>query len=102
MPRDTSAGSMSALAEAGERRAAPAPFRSGVTLCIINTIIGAGQPVITRWGAVNLDPLLFCTGAVVFATLCTIPLLHYHRRVGIDFRPALPRAACLSSRWRER
>ena len=44
-------------------------------LCIINTIIGAGQPVITRWGAVHLDPLLFCTGAVVFASICTIPLL---------------------------
>jgi drug/metabolite transporter (DMT)-like permease len=50
-------------------------FKVGLTLCIINTIIGAGQPVITRWGAVHLDPLLFCTGAVVVATLCTIPLL---------------------------
>lgn len=50
-------------------------FQIGLTLCIINTIIGAGQPVITRWGAVHLDPLLFCTGAVVVATLCTIPLL---------------------------
>lgn len=51
-------------------------FRVGVVLAIINTIIGAGQPVITRWGAVNLDPLLFCTGAVVFASICTIPLLY--------------------------
>lgn len=51
-------------------------FQVGLTLCIINTIIGAGQPVITRWGAIHLDPLLFCTGAVVFATLCTLPLLH--------------------------
>jgi len=50
-------------------------FQVGLTLCIINTIIGAGQPVITRWGAVHLDPLLFCTGAVVFASICTIPLL---------------------------
>src|SRR5260370_34469084 len=52
-------------------------FQVGLTLCIINTIIGAAQPVITRWGAVNLDPLLFCTGAVVFATICTIPLLYF-------------------------
>jgi drug/metabolite transporter (DMT)-like permease len=52
-------------------------FQIGFTLCIINTIIGAAQPVITRWGAVNLDPLLFCTGAVVFATICTIPLLYF-------------------------
>src|SRR5260370_5810345 len=52
-------------------------FQIGFTLCIINTIIGAAQPVITRWGAVNLDPLLFCTGAVVFATICTVPLLYF-------------------------
>ncbi len=52
-------------------------FQVGLTLCIINTIIGAGQPVITRWGAVHLDPLLFCTGAVVFATLCTLPVLQF-------------------------
>ena len=52
-------------------------FQVGVTLCIINTIIGAAQPVITRWGAVNLDPLLFCTGAVVFASICTLPLLYF-------------------------
>ena len=52
-------------------------FQIGLTLCIINTIIGAAQPVITRWGAVNLDPLFFCTGAVVFATICTVPLLYF-------------------------
>ncbi|HYL57560.1 MAG TPA: DMT family transporter [Candidatus Acidoferrales bacterium] len=51
-------------------------FRVGVALSIVNTIIGAGQPVITRWGATNLDPLLFCTGAVVFASICTLPLLY--------------------------
>src|SRR5208283_6000801 len=52
-------------------------FQVGLTLCIINTILGAGQPVITRWGAVHLDPLLFCTGAVVFASICTIPFLQF-------------------------
>ncbi len=52
-------------------------FQVGVTLCIINTIIGAGQPVITRWGAVHLDPLLFCTSAVVLASICTIPVLYF-------------------------
>ena len=62
--------------EAATARRARA-FQVGVTLCIINTIIGAGQPVITRWGAVHLDPLLFCTSAVVFASICTIPVLHF-------------------------
>jgi len=63
-------------------------FKVGLTLCIINTIIGAGQPVITRWGAVHLDPLLFCTGAVVVATLCTIPLLVFtgELRLIVDHR----------------
>ncbi|MDO8432954.1 MAG: DMT family transporter [Candidatus Binatus sp.] len=51
-------------------------FKVGLTLAIISTILGAGQPVITRWGAIHLDPLLFCTGAVVFATLCILPVLY--------------------------
>lgn len=58
-------------------------FKVGLTLAIINTIIGAGQPVITRYGAVHLDPMLFCTGAVVFATLCTIPLLYHRGELGL-------------------
>ena len=73
MPTDSSATSVSPVGDATARRARA--FQVGVTLCIINTVIGAGQPVITRWGAVHLDPLLFCTGAVVFASICTIPLL---------------------------
>src|ERR1700730_18557880 len=77
MPSNTSASSMPPVANesASDTTLRARAFQVGLTLCIINTIIGAGQPVITRWGAVHLDPLLFCTGAVVFATLCTIPVL---------------------------
>src|SRR5580693_10501681 len=75
MPTDTSASSMPPVAGANETALRARAFQVGLTLCIINTIIGAGQPVVTRWGAVHLDPLLFCTGAVVFAALCSIPLL---------------------------
>ncbi len=75
MPTDTSASPMPPVVDATALRARA--FQVGLALCIINTIIGAGQPVITRWGAVHLDPLLFCTGATVFATLCTIPVLHF-------------------------
>ena len=90
MPTETSARAMppvpneSAIETARRARA----FKVGLTLCIINTIIGAGQPVITRWGAVHLDPLLFCTGAVVVATLCTIPLLVFtgELRLIVDHR----------------
>ena len=77
MPANTSAGSVPPIANesAAETASRARAFQVGLALCIINTIIGAGQPVITRWGAVHLDPLLFCTGAVVFASICTIPLL---------------------------
>src|ERR1700678_382006 len=85
MRTDTSAGSISPVADAGETARRARAFQVGLTLCIINTIIGAGQPVITRWGAVHLDPLLFCTGAVVFATLCTIPLLHFTGELRLIF-----------------
>jgi drug/metabolite transporter (DMT)-like permease len=74
MAIDASTADLRASAATARRSRA---FQIGFTLCIINTIIGAAQPVITRWGAVNLDPLLFCTGAVVFATICTIPLLYF-------------------------
>jgi drug/metabolite transporter (DMT)-like permease len=77
MAAETSAGSIPPLADENVAARRARAFQVGLTLCIINTIIGAGQPVITRWGAVHLDPLLFCTGAVVFATLCTLPLLQY-------------------------
>ncbi len=86
MRTETSAESMSPVANAAAVRRARA-FQVGFTLCIINTIIGAGQPVITRWGAVHLDPLLFCTGAVVFATLCTIPLLWFNGELSLIMDP---------------
>ena len=74
MAIDASTADLSASAAIARRSRA---FQIGLTLCILNTIIGAAQPVVTRWGAVHLDPLLFCTGAVVFATICTVPLLYF-------------------------
>jgi len=53
-------------------------FRIGVALAISNTIIGAGQPALTRWGAVNLDPLLFCTGSVFVASICSVWFMYRH------------------------
>src|SRR5277367_1990547 len=87
MRPETSAGSMPPIASerANETAVRARAFQVGLTLCIINTIIGAGQPVITRWGAVHLDPLLFCTGAVVFATLCTLPILQYNGELPLLF-----------------
>lgn len=62
-------------------------FQIGLSLAIVNTIIGAGQPVITRYGAVHLDPLLFCTGAVVFASACTLTLLYFRGELAILVDP---------------
>src|ERR1019366_914395 len=87
MPTDTSAGSAPSIAGASETARRARAFQVGVTLCIINTIIGAGQPVITRWGAVHLDPLLFCTGACVFASICTIPLLQFNGELRLIVDP---------------
>jgi drug/metabolite transporter (DMT)-like permease len=85
MPPGTSVGSPLFSETLMARRARA--FQVGFTLCIINAIIGAGQPVVTRWGAVHLDPMLFCTGAVVSATLCTIPFLHYRGELKLIFDP---------------
>lgn len=74
------------IAGAEEARRSRA-FQVGMILAIINTILGAGQPVITRYGAVHLDPLLFCTGAVVFATVCTCVLLQFRGELGVLFDP---------------
>src|SRR5260370_7233499 len=92
MSAKTSASSMPPVAAANETARRTRAFQVGLTLCIINTIIGAGQPVITRWGAVHLDPLLFCTGAVVVATGCTIPLLLFtgELRLIVDHRYRAP------------
>src|SRR5260370_40529580 len=85
MPTATSVSPMPPVAKSSETAVRARAFQVGLALCIINTIIGAGQPVITRWGAVHLDPLLFCTGATVFATLCTIPVLHFTGELGLIF-----------------
>ncbi len=51
-------------------------FKIGVLLAVSNTAIGAAQPVLTRYAALRLDPMLFCEGAVIIASLCTLPLLY--------------------------
>ncbi len=84
MATEATTADLSASALIAQRSRA---FQIGFALCIINTIIGAAQPVITRWGAVNLDPLLFCTGAVIFATICTIPLLYFSGELKLIIKP---------------
>jgi drug/metabolite transporter (DMT)-like permease len=42
-------------------------FRIGLVNAVATTIIAAVQPVITRYGAQNIDPLLFCAGSMTVA-----------------------------------
>ena len=42
-------------------------FRIGLVNAVATTIIAAVQPVITRYGAENIDPLLFCAGSMTVA-----------------------------------
>jgi drug/metabolite transporter (DMT)-like permease len=42
-------------------------FRLGIASAIATTIIAAVQPVITRYGAERLDPMLFCAGSMTVA-----------------------------------
>jgi drug/metabolite transporter (DMT)-like permease len=76
---------MPPVAKASETALRARAFQVGLACCIINTILGAGQPVITRWGALHLDPLLFCTGSVAFAALFTIALLLYTGELSLVF-----------------
>ena len=42
-------------------------FRVGLANAVATTIIAAVQPVITRYGARNIDPMLFCAGSMTVA-----------------------------------
>lgn len=58
-------------------------FQIGFALAIANTIIGATQPVLTRYAAVRLDPILFCAGVTAIAALCALPVLHRRGELGL-------------------
>jgi drug/metabolite transporter (DMT)-like permease len=53
-------------------------FQIGFAMAVANTIIGATQPVLTRYAAVRLDPILFCGAVTTIAAMCALPFL-YHR-----------------------
>ena len=67
------------------RETRPRAFKIGVTLAVSNIVIGAGQPALTRWGATNLDPLLFCTGAVVVAALFCVAFMYSRDELKLVF-----------------
>ncbi len=51
-------------------------FQIGFAMAVVNTIIGATQPVLTRYAAVRLDPILFCAAVTTIAAMCALPILY--------------------------
>lgn len=51
-------------------------FQFGLFLTVCNVVMGASQPVLTRYGAIRLDPLLFCAGATAVAAACSLCLIY--------------------------
>jgi len=47
-------------------------FQIGFALAIANTLIGATQPILTRYAAVRLDPILFCAAVTTIAAVCAL------------------------------
>lgn len=79
------------------RQPARRRFAIGLALALSTTLIAAFQPVVIRYGAMRLDPLLYSAGAAISAGLFAAPLLHWRGELRLlaDRRYAL-RLFCLS------
>ncbi len=51
-------------------------FQIGFAMAVANTLIGATQPVLTRYAAVRLDPILFRAAVTSIAAMCALPILY--------------------------
>ena len=60
-------------------------FQIGFALAVANTLIGATQPVLTRYAAVRLDPILFCAAVTTIAALCALPFLYQRGELSMLF-----------------
>lgn len=72
---------------ASEKLLARPGVRFGIFLALTNSAIGAAQPVLTRYGALRVDPILFCEGSVVVASLCSLVLLYFRNELKYLFDP---------------
>lgn len=72
-------------------------FALGLALAFSTTVTAALQPVVIRYGAVRIDALLYCAGAVIVAGAVAAPLLYRRGELGALFSLRYaPRLACLS------
>jgi drug/metabolite transporter (DMT)-like permease len=65
---------------------------AGLTMAAITTVSGALLPIVTRYGATHIDPLLFCSGATVIAALSALSMVPAADGLGtfVDPRYRLP------------
>jgi drug/metabolite transporter (DMT)-like permease len=75
----------------------PRAVAGGLLFAISNVTISAMQPVITRYAALRIDPLLFCASSVMVAAGLAATMLICTGEIGslIEFR-YLPRLAAIS------
>jgi drug/metabolite transporter (DMT)-like permease len=72
-------------------------FRIGFAMAVANTIIGATQPVLTRYAAMRLDPILFCAAVTTIASMCALPILYRSGELAMLFdRRYTPRLIAMS------
>ncbi|MGH8010955.1 MAG: DMT family transporter [Candidatus Binataceae bacterium] len=63
------------ISSATVRTRSQSAFATGLVLAIASTVIAALQPVIVRYGALTIDPILFCAGSVTVAAICVAVVL---------------------------
>lgn len=71
-----------AVVQGSNARARPSGRATGLTMVALTTLTSAVQPVLMRYGAVRLDPMLYAAGCVVVAALCVLPVLHARGELG--------------------
>jgi len=70
---------------------------AGILFAFSNVAISALQPVITRYAALRIDPLLFCASSVIVAAGCASTMLACTGEIGLLFdRRYLPRLFAIS------
>lgn len=79
---ETAATSASAVESANRRH-----LLAGLTFAVLTTIVAAFQPVVTRYGALNIDPLLYCAGSVTVAAASMMIVLWWRG----ELRPLVDR-----------
>ena len=72
-------------------------FRIGLVNAVATTIIAAVQPVITRYGAKSVDPMLFCAGSMTVAGSILAVVMWRRGEIGaLISRQWTPRLVALS------